>query len=40
VDEGTKFRNFRKSRFVAAIMALPVSHQGCFLAHLLAIEEW
>jgi kynurenine formamidase len=40
VDEGTKFRNFRKSRFVAAIMALPISHQGCFLAQLLAIEEW
>jgi kynurenine formamidase len=40
VDWGVKFRNFRKSRFVAAIMAIPISHQGGFLAHLLAIEDW
>ncbi|MCZ7572488.1 MAG: cyclase family protein [Ardenticatenaceae bacterium] len=40
VDEGTKFRNFRKDRFIAAIMALPLSHQGSFLAQVLAVEEW
>jgi kynurenine formamidase len=40
VDEGIRFRNIRKDRFIAAIMALPVSHQGSFLAHVLAIEEW
>jgi kynurenine formamidase len=40
VDWGWKFRNFRKNRFIAAIMALPVSHQGGFPAHVLAIEDW
>jgi kynurenine formamidase len=40
VDEGAKFRNFRKDRFIAAIMALPVSHQSGFPAHVLAIEDW
>ncbi|HBY94291.1 MAG TPA: hypothetical protein DEP84_10080 [Chloroflexi bacterium] len=40
VDWAWKMRNFRKNRFVAAIMALPVSHQGGFPAHVLAIEEW
>jgi kynurenine formamidase len=40
VDWGTRFRNFRKDRFIAAIMALPVSHQGGFLAQLIAIEDW
>ncbi|MCZ7572489.1 MAG: cyclase family protein [Ardenticatenaceae bacterium] len=40
VDWGVKFRNFRKDRFIAAIMALPLSHQGGFLTQLLAIEEW
>jgi len=40
MDEGTKFRNLRKKRFIAAIMALPVSHQSGFPAHALAIEDW
>jgi kynurenine formamidase len=40
VDEGTKFRNFRKKRFITAICALPVSHQSGFPAHVLAIEAW
>jgi kynurenine formamidase len=40
IDWGTKFRNFQKKRFLAAIMALPVSHQGGYPAHLIAIEDW
>jgi kynurenine formamidase len=40
VDWGTNFRGFRKSRFIAAIMALPASHQGGFPAHVFALEEW
>jgi len=40
VEWGVRFHHLRKDRFIAAIMALPVSHQGCFPAHLIAIEEW
>jgi kynurenine formamidase len=40
VDWAAKLRNFRKDRFIAALMALPVSHQGGFPVHILAIEEW
>ena len=40
VDWAVKFRNFRKQRFIAAICALPVSHQGGFPAQVLAIEDW
>jgi kynurenine formamidase len=40
VEWACRFRHLRKSRFLAAILALPVSHQGGFPAHLMAIEDW